>query len=312
MGETHVNRATLQERTTIRGRALVYLVFTGSMLGSSTILARLAFDAGIGAIPFLMWSLLTAAAGLMILGARRGPPLARLWGRSGYLFVAGLLTIAAPNLLVFSAAPVVGAGFVALAITFPPLLTYVGAVLLRLEAFDARRATGVVLAMAGAVWLALAKIGDGQASPGWVAATLMIPVFLAAGNIFRTLKWPVGARPDELAPGMLMAAAVILLGFGLSTGQDIGLPSETAQIILLVVQSVVFGLQFVVFFMLQREGGPVMVSMIGAVAALVTVPLSMILLAEQSPQGLILGGGLIATGIFLVTWTKKDRNGTHP
>ena len=239
------------------------------------------------------------------------PRLGRLWGRSGYLFVAGLLTIAAPNLLVFSAAPVVGAGFVALAITFPPLLTYAGAVLLRLEAFDARRATGVALVMAGAIWLALAKIGDGQASPGWVAATLMIPVFLAAGNIFRTLKWPEGARPDELAPGMLMAAAVILLGFGLSTGQDIGLPSETAQITLLLVQSVVFGLQFVVFFMLQREGGPVMLSMIGAVAALVTVPLSMILLAEQSPQGLIPGGGLIATGIFLVTWTKKVRNGTH-
>ena len=306
-----MTNATLQGRTTHRVRAFTYLVFTGAMLGSSTILARLAHDAGFGAVPFLMWSLFAAAAGLMILGARRGAPLARLWERSGYLFVAGLLTIAAPNLLVFSAAPLVGAGFVALAITFPPLLTYAGAVLLQLEAFDARRATGVVLAMAGAVWLALAKIGDGQASLGWVAATLMIPVFLAAGNIFRTLKWPTGARPDELAPGMLAAAAVILLAFGFSTGQDISLPSETAQIILLIVQSVVFSLQFVGFFMLQRDGGPVMLSMIGAVAALVTVPLSMILLAERGPEGLMLGGALIATGIFLVARTKKNQNETH-
>ncbi len=238
-----------------RGLALLYLLFTGTMLGTSTILAKLSHAAGFNPAAFLTWSVLAAALVLYLVGALRGIAFQREGGRLRYFAIAGLVTVAAPNLIIFTAAPVVGAGFVALSITFPPLLTYLGALILRMERFDAIRALGVALALAGAIWLALGKLGDEEVSLGWVMLTLLIPVFLATGNIYRSLGWPAGASPEELAPGMLAAAGTILLLTGLLTAQDLAPPSTGAAWLLLAAQSLTFTFQFLVFFLLQRTGG---------------------------------------------------------
>ncbi|WP_026352114.1 DMT family transporter [Yoonia vestfoldensis] len=284
-----------------RGLALIYLLFTGSMLGTSTILAKLSSNAGINPVAFLTWSILSAAALLFVTGTLRGVRFHLGDGRIGYFVVAGLVTVAAPNLIIFTAAPVVGAGFVALSIAFPPLLTYLGALLLRIERFDLVRAFGVALALFGAIWLALGKMDEADASLAWIGLTLLIPVFLAIGNIYRSLRWPAGAQPEELAPGMLAAAGGILLAVGLTTGQSLTIPAAPSAWLLLMVQSVTFTCQFFVFFMLQRVGGPVILSLLGAVAAIVTVPLSVVLLAEDIPAGLLIGGITIGLGIFCVT-----------
>jgi drug/metabolite transporter (DMT)-like permease len=294
---------TLSDETTNSsgGRALLYLLFTGTMLGTSTILAKLSNNAGINPVAFLTWSILAAAAALFVIGAIRGVSFQLGKGRLRYFAIAGLMTVAAPNLIIFTAAPVVGAGFVALSIAFPPLLTYLGALLLRIERFDLVRALGVALALVGAIWLAFGKMGEAHVSLGWIGLTLLIPVFLAIGNIYRSLSWPAGALPEELAPGMLVAAGSILLAVGLTTGQSLTIRAVPEQWILLIAQSVTFTLQFFVFFMLQRVGGPVILSLLGAVAAIVTVPLSVVVLAEDVPAGLLVGGIAIGLGIFCVT-----------
>ena len=290
---------------------LVLLFATGTLLGISTNLAKLAANAGLDPLAFLTWSVVGAAAVLVNISAirHRLPPLnART---SEYFAVAGLVSVAVPNLLFFAAVPRIGASFVALAIAFPPLFTYLGALLLGMERFQIRRAVGVAFALGGAALLAVFKLSAPDADPFWIVATLLGPVLLAVGNIYRTARWPEGAAPDELAPGMLAVSGLMLLVFGAFAGiipGDLGGFSLTvplnraAPALLILAQTATFSLQYLLFFVLQKRGGPVYLSLLGSVGAVVGVPIAIFLLGEAAPQGLAIGGVLIALGIGLLTF----------
>jgi drug/metabolite transporter (DMT)-like permease len=286
---------------------LACLLGAGTLLGLSTNLAKLAADAGLQPLPLLAWSVVGSALVLVAIGGLRGR-LPSITARTlEYFLVAALVSVAAPNLLFFSAVSHVGAGFVALSIAFPPLLTYLGALVLRLERFDAARAAGVALALAGAAAIAIPKLNAPDAATPWIGATLLGPVFLAAGNLYRTLRWPPGARPDALAPGMLVASALLLLALGLTPRFSLAVPLDhTLPILLILAQVVTFSLQYLVFFLLQQRGGPVYLSLLGSVGAVVGVPVAILLLDEAPPQGLALGATLIAAGIALVTRAKAS------
>ncbi len=282
---------------------LVCLLVTGSLVGVSTTLAKLAPGVGLAPLPFVAWSVAGAAIVLLAVNAARGifPKLDRT--TVVYAFASGFFTLAASHFLIFASVPRVGAGFVSLAIAFPPLFTYVGALALRLERFDVRRASGVVLALAGAAWVAILKIAAPDAPIGWILAALAIPLVLATGNIYRTLHWPKGARPEELAPPMMTAAAALLMLAGLVVpGVSLAVPLQRPGAVgLIAAQAAVFSLQYLLYFVLQKRGGPVYLSLLGAVGAMVGVPLAVLLLGEQVPRGLGVGATLIAIGIALMT-----------
>lgn len=289
---------------------LILLLSTGTLLGVSTNLAKLAVDVGLSPLAFLTWSLLGSATLLTLLAVfrRRLPALNRQ--TLEYFVIAGLVSVVAPNLLFFSAIAHVGVGFVALAITFPPLLTYVAALVFGLERFRTVRALGVVLALVGAFILALLKFAEPNAAPFWIIATLCGPLFLAVGNIYRSLRWPAGAASDMLAPGMLAAAALQLLMVGLfvhgvfaaPAGLSLTVPMQSsAPLLVILAQIATFSVQYLLFFALQKHGGPVYLSLLGSVGAIIGVPLAVMFFGESIPPGLAVGGTLIALGIGLLT-----------
>jgi len=282
--------------------ALAYLVATGALLAVATNMAKLASDAGLPALPFLIWSV-GGAALLLCLVVAFGSGLPRLDARKAEYFVlAGLVSVAAPNLLLFAAVPHVGAGFAALAIAFPPLFTYAMALALGMERFSALRAAGVAVALGGAVLLAVYKFATPDASMVWIIATLTAPVILAIGNIYRTLRWPDDTQPEQLAPGMLIASVLLLLIFAGLSGTGGPLPWQVpASLPIVGAQILVFALQYHLFFVLQKLGGPVYLSLLGSVAAIIGVPIAVLLLDEESPQGIVIATVLIATGIALVS-----------
>ena len=280
---------------------LACLLATGILLATSTILAKLGTGVGLSPVALLAWSCLGAAGVLLALAAARGhlPPLnART---AEYALVAATVSFAAPNLLFYSAIPHVGVSFVALAIAFPPLFTYLGALVLRVERFSFVRAGGIALALAGAAYIAVLKLNTPSGAAGWVLAVLAGPVLLAIGNLYRTLRWPAGMQPDGLAAIMLSAAAAMLLATGMLPGFSLAVPATRDAALLIGAQVATFSAQFAIFFILQARGGPVYVSLLGAVAATVGVPVAILLLGEAAPAGLAIGGLLIAAGIGLVT-----------
>ncbi|MGP9766525.1 DMT family transporter [Halomonas sp. AOP13-D3-9] len=284
---------------------LIYLLAGGALLGLSTNLAKLAGDIQLSALAFLFWSISGAALILLVLAAfrRNLPPVnART---IEYYAISGLLGVAGANLLFFSAIPHVGAGFVALIITLPPLLTYVGALALKMERFQVLRAAGVISALAGAVTLAFHKLSAPDANYLWIFLALIGPVLLAIGNLYRTLRWPEGVSSDALAPGMLIAAAIILLSVGVLPGFSLNVPTERSlPFLLIALQAMVFAGQFLLLFLLQKSGGPVFLSLLGSVGAVVGVPVAIVLQGETAPEGLLLGTLLIGAGIALLNIGK--------
>lgn len=291
---------------------LLCLLGAGSMLGLSTDLARLAPGAGLS--PLAGGTLVLA-----LIGAMRG----RLPSFSArtveYFLVAGFIGLAAPNLIFFSAVPHVGASFVAVSLALSPLYTYAGTLILRMERFDAWRALGVALTLAGSLLLAVLKLSVPGAPTLWIVATLSAPVLLAAGNIYRTLRWPPGSGSDQLAPGMLGAAALMLLvvgvlpgGFGALPDLSLAVPAgEAAAIALIAAQAAAFAVLYLLFFVVQQRGGAVHISLLGSVAAVVGSVIAIFLLGEAAPQGLLVGGALIALGVGLVTRGGFERRVSH-
>lgn len=282
---------------------LLCLLVGGALLGIATNLAKFAVEIGLTPLAFLFWSISGAAIILSIIAYMRDEVLAPSARSFEYYVIAALVSVAGSNLIFFSAIPHVGAGFVALIISLPPLLTYLAALVINIERFNIWRAFGVAAALAGAGVLAARKFSAPEASVFWIALALCGPVLLAIGNIYRSLRWPDDASPIALAPGMLIAAAIMLGLVGLLPAFTLAVPLPTALPIgLIVLQASIFAGQFLLLFVLQKTGGPVLLSLLGAVGAVVGVPVAVFLQGEAIPEGLVLGGSLIALGVALVTW----------
>ena len=290
---------------------LLYLLGAGSLVGVMTNLAKLAGEVGLSPLAFLTWSAGGATLVLLVLNYFRGD-LPKLNARTvEYFLTSGLVTVALTNLIFFAATPRLGAGFVALAITLPPLTTYAGSLLVGLESFRWSRAVGVLLSLGGAALLAYYKLSDPEADTFWIVMVLVAVLGLTAGNIYRTTRWPEGAEAAELAPGMIGAAFLQLLVFGtlaavfgwnpdlFSLGIDFSQPD---QLYVIGGQIAVYATQLILFFRLQKTGGPVYLSLLGSVGAIVGVPVAVLLLGENWPEGLVIGGLLIAAGIGLLTY----------
>ncbi|WP_341708342.1 DMT family transporter [Halopseudomonas sp.] len=287
---------------------LLSLVGGGVLLGLSTNLAKTASEMSLSPLAFLFWSVVGAAAILLSLaaGRRELPPIN---ARSlEYYLVSALLGVAGSNLLFFSAVPHVGAGFVALLICLPPLLTYAGALSLKMERFQWLRAAGVVVALAGAAVLAAGKFSTVGSDRWWIVPVLVGTGMLAAGNLYRTLRWPVGASASALAPGMLVAAAILLAAAASFPGLSLRVPLNQAPVLILIAtHSLVFAAMFQLLFVLQKTGGPVLLSLLGSVGALTAVPVAIFLQGEAPPHGLLPGALLIGTGVALLTFGKVLR-----
>ncbi len=280
--------------------AVASLLGCGTLLALSTNLAKVANGFGIEPLPFLTWSLAGATLLLSTVALFRGqrPVINR---RSiEYYVLAGFLSVAGANLIFFNAVPRVGVSFVVLTISLPPVLTYIAALLMRMESFCSWRAAGVVLTLCGTSVL----IAGQWTAPGidrfWIGLTLLGPVLLAAGNIYRTVRWPPGASAESLAPGMLFGATALLVIAALVMPVwSLDVPTSSTQALsLIVVQVVIFAGQFLLLFILQKSGGPVFLSLTGAVAAVIGVPIAMIVLKESLLPALLPGAALIGAGII--------------
>lgn len=289
---------TLQHRN--RLRALLLLIATGTLLGLSTNMAKVASSAGLAPGAYLAWSCLGAGLLLLTIGAARNNLPGLRADILRYALVAAALSLALPNLLFVSAIPHVGASFVALCIAFPPLFTYLGAIFLRLERPDSWRLFGIMLALVGGAYVALLKLTVADAPAPWVAAALVGPVILAGGNLYRTIGWPVGVGPDQLAPGMLLFASLLIILASLALGMPLSV-SRSEQAAVIAGQAVVYAGQFALLFRLQKAGGPVYLSLLGSTAAITGIPFALLVLEEPLPDGILVGGALIAVGVGALT-----------
>ena len=299
---TSANAESVPASPVARFVPVVCLLVVGSFIGITANLVKLAVGVGAGPVAFLAWSVLGAGLILLISAVSSGNRPALNRRTVEYFLMSGLLSVALSNALVFAAVPHVGAGFVALSFAFPPLYTYAMALAGGMERVRLVRAVGVLSGIAGAVVLAWSKASEPEADLLWIGVALSAPIIIAAGNIYRTLRWPAGASSMSLAPGMLLAAAMLLFIGAPVIGIDVAIPVHDGySAVLLAAQTLTFAAMYMLYFVLQRLAGPVYLSQIVAVGAAAGAGIASLLLGETLPAGIGWAGALIALGVFLVS-----------
>lgn len=278
------------------------LIITGTLLGLTLPFGKIATAAG---VPAMVWAFVISfgAGGVLLLAMLARRERMRLTPhRLRYFFVTAAVSYAIPNLLMFSAIPHLGAGYTGIMFTLSPVITLVFSILLRVRRPNLLGVIGIAVGFAGAVMVTLTRGEAGEpAHFFWVAMGLLIPVSLAAGNIYRTVDWPEGTGPIELAVGShLASAAMLLAGILLLLGPDgfrhlADVPAVTAG------QVASAALMFVFFFRLQAAGGPVYLSQIGYVGAAVALIAGTLVLGEHYRLLTWLGAAIIVVGVFITT-----------
>ncbi|TPM37939.1 DMT family transporter [Mesorhizobium sp. B2-3-4] len=288
--------------------ALGLLVVTGGLLGLTLPFGKLATAAG---VPAMVWAFvisLGAGGVLLAVSLLRGQRIQLTAHKLRYFFVTATVSYAVPNLLMFSAIPHLGAGYTGIMFTLSPVITLVFSILLGVRRPNMLGVIGIVVGFVGAVMVAVTRGEAGQpADVFWVIMGLLIPVSLAAGNIYRTIDWPEGTGPIELAVGSHLASAAMLLVGILSLLGGGAFTQLGAVPLVVVAQMASASAMFAFFFRLQAVGGPVYLSQIGYVAAAVGLFAGTIFLGEHYQLLTWVGAVIITAGVFITTKAQSRK-----
>ncbi|MBZ9695383.1 MULTISPECIES: DMT family transporter [unclassified Mesorhizobium] len=288
--------------------ALGLLVVTGGLLGLTLPFGKLATAAG---APAMVWAFvisLGAGGVLLCVLLAHGQRIRLTPHKLRYFFVTAAVSYAVPNLLMFSAIPHLGAGYTGIMFTLSPVITLVFSILLGVRRPNMLGVSGIAVGFVGAVMVAVTRGEAGQpADLFWVMMGLLIPVSLAAGNIYRTIDWPEGTGPIELAVGSHLASAAMLLVGILTLLGGKAFVQLGAVPLIVVAQMASASAMFAFFFRLQAVGGPVYLSQIGYVAAAVGLFAGTIFLGEHYQLLTWVGAVIITAGVFITTKAQSQK-----
>jgi drug/metabolite transporter (DMT)-like permease len=277
------------------------LIITGGLLGLILPFGKIAAQSG---VPPLLWTFIFsfgAASVLAIALALRRHRFSLSRRVLRYYLITAAISYAVPNFLIFSVMPHLGAGYTGIMYTLSPAITLLMSVTLGIRRPNALGMFGIAVGFVGAVMVASTRGELGQpAAPFWVALALLIPVFLAAGNIYRTYDWPEGADPVELAVGSHFASALMLMSAMLLRG-DISLSPLASVPFITLAQIAASAGMFAFHFRLQAVGGPVYLSQIGYVGAGVGLFSGTMLLGESYQVLTWAGAAVIVVGVVMTT-----------
>ncbi len=229
------------------------------------------------------------------------------------LLLAGILNFGLSYALIYFAIRELTAGFTMVILALTPLLTFLFAVLHRLERFRWRALLGALLALAGIV-LAFAGQAAGGA-PLWAVLFMAgAAACFAEATVILKLLPPVSPLAVNVV-GM-PAATILLAVLSLLAGEAWLLPQQT-QTWMAVLYLIIFGsvaLFYLIVYIIQHWTATA--SSYGVVLApFVTVPLGALLVGEPISAGLLLGGVFVLAGVYvgaLSGGTRKQAGAEGP
>ena len=295
-------------KSTLLQNPIALLLMTGILIGFNFPLGKIAGDAGIS--PVLWAFILSLGAAGFLLPALLITRKLTLPHRKmiGYIVISGLISFVIPNLLLFSTIPHAGAGYTGLMFALSPVFTLGLSLVFKLKSPSRLGTIGIFIGLIGAAIVSITR-GSGVEAPPliWLIAALLIPMSLACGNIYRTIAWPKDASPDILAfYSHAFAASTFALILLFTTG-NIDLAALSPVPLAALLQMLVAGLTFPIFFRLQKIGGPVLLSQIGYVAAAVGLLIATLFLGESYSLSTWFGAGIIGSGILVTIWAQRTQ-----
>jgi drug/metabolite transporter (DMT)-like permease len=228
-----------------------------------------------------------------------------------YAIIAGQLTFSVPFGTLAAVIPLIGSAVPAIFQSMTPIITLGIVWVAGLERPNLLRSLGLVIGFAGTLLILYSREGISESSGTlqYYLFALVTPLSLAIGNVFRTTSWPQGSKSLSLAMLTLAAAASGLLlvavffkAIGLLTGFSAGL---SAGWYVPLIQALLMGIGYAMFFRLQQVGGPVYLSQISYVNTGVGVLFAVLVFGERLPLQVWISAICVFAGISLVTLSNK-------
>jgi drug/metabolite transporter (DMT)-like permease len=289
-------------------RPLFLLLATGLALGLNFPLGKLALAAGISAALWAAYICLAAGLALAVVTLIAETRLATAPGIWRYSLISGFVSFVMPNLLTFTVIPKIGSGLAGMMFALSPVVTAILSWLFGVRPPNRGGFIGIGLGLLGAATIVLGKDPNAAGGiSGWLLLALAIPLFLGAGNVYRTKAWPAGASARLLSSLTNLASVPFLLGFGVLINGTVDVVPLIHAPWLMAGQLVVSSCLFLMLFKLQQVGGPTYLSQIGYVAAAVSLVIGVAYFHESYPLAVWLGGGLVLAGIAVSTAAQRGR-----
>ena len=179
------------------------LLFGAAIYSMSFSLNRIAITEGIPVFAFVFWQCLGAALLTFVaaVATRQLPSLRRKDLR--FYLLLGTFGTAVPITLLAVTAPKVPAGAIALGLALPPILTYVFAVLFRIDHVRLLRIAGILFGLAGIllVLLPVQSLPEPGMAP-WLLMAFGAPLCWACCNVYIAILRP----PPRVGRSLLPAA----------------------------------------------------------------------------------------------------------
>ena len=288
---------------------LAFLLLLGTLWGASFSISKIAIQAGVTPLGYAFWQSFGPAAVLIVIGFLRGLRLPLTRRHLIYYFVAGQLGLSIPNVTFYFVIEHIPAGLMAVVVTFSPVITYLLALVIGMEAFRPRRGLGVALGLSGALLLVLPETSlPAPSMISWVLLAFLTPTFYALNSIYSARARPSEGHSLSLAAGMLAGAAVVQTPIVLLRG-DFYLPSLPFGVadVALLAQVALSSLAYVLFLEILRLAGPVFFSQVGYIVTLTGLLWGAFFFDERHSHWIYLATLLIVIGVAMVNWRGRRR-----
>jgi drug/metabolite transporter (DMT)-like permease len=290
---------------------LVLCAVSAAGFGAMAVLAKLAYEAGVGVIELLAVRFTIAAALLAVLGAHMRRDRPHPGARTVLSALAlGAIAYTAESGLFFAALHRMGASVAELLLYAYPSLVVVGAIMLGREQASRRRGGALALASAGVV-LVLVGGEAGALDPVGV----LLALGAAAGyTSYILVADTVGKRIDALGLATLVCAgaAVSFTVAGLATGSlhfAFGLDGWLAISAIAVFSTVV---PLFAFLAGMERIGPGKASILSALEPPITLLLAFAVFSEELSPIQLLGGGLVVGAVVVLQAKLGSRRAALP
>jgi drug/metabolite transporter (DMT)-like permease len=272
------------------------LLFLGAVWGAAFLFLRIAARE-VGPVWAAEGRLVVGAAVLVVLFGRRTFAAAR--GRWIALLVTGALFSAVPFTLIAIATVTLPAGFTSLLNAATPLFTALIGVAFLGQRLAPRVVGGLFVGVAAVVVLVgWSPLGLDTTTLLAVLAGLGAPAsYAVAGNYARAKLADVG--PTEIATGMLVAGALVLLPVALLSGVP-ATPAIDGVISIVAVGTISTAVAWPIFFRVLRHTTATAASTVTFIVPAFAIAWGALVLGEPIGANLIAGSALILVSLLLV------------
>ncbi|MGD9538200.1 MAG: EamA family transporter [Alphaproteobacteria bacterium] len=270
---------------------------------------KVAVDEGLPTFGYTFWYSFGAGLILLIICALRGdlPPM-RPRHVLTYLII-GTTGLAFPFTLMTFVAPKLPASIVSMLVVLSPLMTYLFALLARLERFRWLSLIGILLGFAGVLLLILPEASLPAADMvGWVLLCLLAPASFGLTNVLAAVLRPPAISSLAMSATLLLGASVVLFPIMLALGQSYSFPGPALGGDLALLYAVLINLVlWTLFLEVVRLAGPVFFAQFNYLVVLAGFGFGVLFFGERPSLYIIAAAALMAAGLAVLNWRRRRR-----